>query len=158
MKKRTKKVVRWTAFHAIASLALLTGCGGGKNIVTGGGGSPPVIKSSSANPVKLARFAGGQVAISTQVKAASGVANVTARIVQQQSGQTLMDVPLQQQGKSKIFQATINAPANTRNDGQSETYTVTIIAADNGGQQTIANNIVTFEVPAPPAAPGPPNP
>lgn len=111
-----------------------------------------VIKNPTVIPAKLARFLGGPVTVSAQVKSASPVDSVTAHIMRQSDGQTLPDVPLRRQGSTSTYQATIVAPANMRSDGQSETFAVTIVAI-RGGQRD-QKSAGTFEAPAPPTAPG----
>lgn len=53
-----------------------------------------------------------------------------------------------------LFQATIRAPANTRSDGQSETYSVTIEATASGLTSQAAAGM--FTVPPPSGPPGTP--
>lgn len=90
----------------------------------------------------------------TVVALSGGVDTVTAGPVRQRDGQALPVVSLQRQGTSETFQGSIMAPANTRNDGQSETYTVSVVAGNTAGQtQRTAG---TFDVPPPPTAPEPP--
>jgi len=137
----------------ISSLLTLAGCDGGRAFVDSSG---PNVKNPTIDPTLLARFVGGQVVISATVTDESGVKKVTAQVVRQSDGQLLADEALQRVGANR-YEVTIVAPANIRDDGQSEVYTVTIFAVDKrGNKQKKADG--TFEVPAPPAAPPPPNP
>jgi hypothetical protein len=138
---------------AVGSLLSLVGCDGGRAFVDNSG---PNVKNPTIDPTLLARFVGGQVVISAVVTDESGVKRVTAQVVRQSDGQFIADVSLQRVGSNR-YEVTIVAPANTRTDGQSEVYKVTLFAVDKGGQKTKKAD-GTFEVPAPPAAPPPPNP
>ncbi len=135
------------------ALLALAGCDGGRAFVDNSG---PNVKNPTVDPAQLARFVGGQVVISAVVTDESGVKKVTAQVVRQSDGQLIADVMLQRVGSNR-YEVTIAAPANTRTDGQSEVYTVTLFATDKNGRKTKKTD-GTFEVPAPPAAPPPPNP
>lgn len=136
---------------AVNSVLILSGCSGG-HVLTDDSG--PTVDALTINPEQLARFVGGQVVITATVRDESGVKKVTARIVRQNDGQLLADVTLQRVDSNR-YEVTIAAPANARNDGQSEIYQVTINAIDeqNQGSQFVGG---TFTVPAPTGAPPPP--
>lgn len=134
-------------------LLTLAGCDGGRSFVDNSG---PNVKNPTIDPTLLARFVGGQVVISAVVTDESKVKKVTAQVVRQSDGQLVADVALQRVGANR-YEATIAAPANTRTDGRSEVYQVTLFAVDKGGNKTKKAD-GTFEVPAPPSPPGPPNP
>lgn len=154
MNKPIDKVCCLVAFFSVASsLLIFTGCGGGHAIIDGSG---PEVTALTINPRQLARFVGGQVVITAIVSDASGVKKVTARVVRQNDGQLLAEVKLQRVAADR-FEVTIAAPANTRDDGQDEVYTVTIIATDKAGQKTRMGD-GTFTVLAPGGPPPPPNP
>ncbi len=156
MKTTRKSIAVWFTISAVVScITCATGCGGGRVTFAENPVRPPNVKNLSVAPTKLARFLGGQVTVSAQVKGASKVDSVTARIVRQQDGQALPDAPLQRLVGTNTYQATVAAPANTRSDGQSETYAVTIVAVSGGVMEQ--KSAGTFEVPAPPAAPGLPS-
>ena len=153
MKATRKSVAAWFTVSAVISCITCTvGCGGGRVTFTENPVRPPAIKNLSVAPTKLARFLGGQVTVSAQVKSGAKVDSVTAHVVRQLDGQTLTDEPLQRQGGTSNYLATVNAPANTRSDGQSEMYVVTIVAVAGG--RTDQKSAGAFEVPAPSAAPG----
>jgi hypothetical protein len=136
----------------VSGLLTLTGCGGGRAFVDSQG---PKVQNPQANPALLARFVGGLVVISAKVSDESGVKKVTARIVRQSDGQQVSEVTLQRAGGGR-YEATIPAPPNTRNDGQSEVYNITIFATDKQGNKSKKAD-GTFEVPAPSPAPGAPD-
>jgi hypothetical protein len=145
-------LLKLCCFVAIVTGSLmLAGCSGGHAIVDVTG---PEITQLIINPEQLARFVGGQVVITATVTDESGVKQVAARIVRQNDGQLLADVTLQRVASNR-YEVTVAAPANTRNDGQSEVYQVTINATDQQGLET---QFVggTFTVPAPTGAPPPP--
>ncbi len=118
--------------------------------------APPVITVHSLAPSPSPRFDCTYVVVIAEVTTVSVVGNVTARIVRQQDGQHLPDMALQRIGTTNIYHGVIVPPPNTRSDGQSETYAVTVVATDTGGRQSekVAGN---FAVPAPSSAPGGPS-
>jgi hypothetical protein len=155
MRRSLSRVCFLTIFAVAESLLLaLAGCGGGTGVVVDSSG--PNVKNPTVNPALLSRFVGGQVVIRAVVTDDSGVKKVTAQVVRQSDGQVIADVTMQRVGANQ-FEVTITAPANTRDDGQSEVYRVTIFATDKQRQKTTMAD-GTFEVPAPPIPPMPPNP
>ncbi len=153
MNRNLRHILCLLAFVMVGSgLLALAGCGGGTEIVVDNSG--PNVKNPTIDPSVLSRFVGGQVIISAVVTDESGVKKVTAQVVRQSDGQVVADVTMQRVGNNR-YEVTIAAPANTRSDGQSEVYQVTIFATDKNGRRTRKAD-GTFEVPAPPGAPPPP--
>lgn len=107
----------------------LWGCGGG------GGApdtNPPTIVNVQVEPTKLTRFTGGEVTISAQVSDPSGVAIVWAEVQKPNGAMEKVTMSL----TGNVYQGTIKAGANTRNDGQDETYKVWVRAKDAKGNET----------------------
>jgi len=94
--------------------------------------NPPTIRDVRVEPTKLTRFTGGEVKISAQVSDPSGVAGVWAEVKKPDG--TMVKVTMNLAGE--VYQGTIMAGANTRNDGVDETYKVWVRAKDAKGNET----------------------
>ncbi len=108
---------------------VLLGCTGNRFVQ--GDLHPPRISDVQVNPTSL-RFSGGQVTISAKVEDSSGIAEVWAEV--QKPDGTKERVVMNLVGG--VYQGTVMAAANTRNDGQVETYEVRVRARDAKGNET----------------------
>lgn len=121
---------------------------------------PPTITDVQVNPTNL-RFTGGEVTISAQVSDSSGVAEVWAEVQKpnQKPNGEMEKVTMSLTGN--VYQGTIKAGANTRNDGQGETYKVWVRAKDAKGNETPKPGEppggISFTVPAPVTPPEKPD-
>lgn len=126
--------------------AAMTGCGGGGPAPDT---NPPTISDVQVNPTQLPRFTGGEVTVSAQVTDSSGVAEVWAQVEKPDGTKERVTMNL----AGSVYQGTITVAANTRNDGQAQTYRVWVRARDGKGNETPEpgepTGGVSFTVPAP---------
>jgi len=117
---------------------------------------PPVIRNVQVNPKRLPHFRGGEVTISAEVSDKTGINRVWAK-VRKPDG---MEEEVLMNLKNSIYQGTIRAGINTRNDGQDDVYKVWVYAEDVKGNRTVVGEPpdgITFTVPAPLKPPDSPN-
>lgn len=102
-------------------------------------------KSCALSP----HFTGGEAKISAQVSDPSGVAGVWAEVKKPDGAMVKVTMNL----AGEVYQGTIMAGANTRNDGVEETYKVWVRAKDAKGNETPESGEPSdgkeFAVPAP---------
>lgn len=144
----------WSVASVAGLVILLCGCPNGNgapaDII------PPTISNVQVDPTNLPRFTGGEVNIFAQVNDSSGVAEVWAEV--QKPDGTKQRVAMSLVGN--VYQGKLTVGANTRNDGQAETYIVWVRARDTKGNQTpepgVPSSGVFFTVPAPMTPPDKP--
>jgi hypothetical protein len=98
--------------------------------VSGENGAP-VISNFTLNPATL-RFPGGKITVSAEVSDDKGLTRVWAVVTKMD--QSTEEIELTNTF-GQTFAATWTVPANTRTDGQSQTYTIHIHAKDTADQE-----------------------
>lgn len=113
--------------------------------------TPPTISNTQAVIPAGFDFSGGEVTIQADVDDAGGVKTVKATIIKP-SGLTELGPVVMTLKTGKTYSGTYDAPANNRTDGQSETYTVEVVATDTTGNSKTGTRF-TFAVPGGPPPP-----
>ncbi len=128
----------------VGLFGMVAGCGGGGPSDT----TPPTISDVQVSPTQL-RFTGGEVTVSAKVSDPSGVAEVWAEV--QKPDGTKERVAMSLAGE--VYRVAITVAANTRSDGQGQTYRVWVRGKDRRGNETPPpgepTGGVAFTVPAP---------
>jgi len=137
--------------HAVAIVVVvgtLAGCSVTERLPPGPWHGPPSVHTLSIQLAQGWSSQGGDVTITSEVTCDEGVKEVSARITRPDGSEDPTPVPMVLT-TGDTYSGIYTAPANTRTDGQAETYGVSVRAVSTADTSGGMSRTDAFSVPAP---------